>query len=107
VVGQPVPGPVQADERLLHHVLGRLPGPQHDEREPGQAEGVAAVQRGHRVTGVGLAVIPGAPRHGRVRIILSSADEVARVRHIAFHVSERRRMPKVACTYTENPIARS
>jgi hypothetical protein len=57
VVGQPVPGPVQAAERLLHHVLGRLPVPEHDEREPGQAEGVTAVQRGHRVTGIGLTVV--------------------------------------------------
>ncbi len=37
---------------------------------------------------MGLAVIPGARHRRRVRIILSNAEEAARVRHVAFHISE-------------------
>jgi tetratricopeptide (TPR) repeat protein len=50
LVGEPGPVPVQAAERVLHHVLGGGPVAQHDVRQPDQAQGVRVVQRGDQMT---------------------------------------------------------
>jgi hypothetical protein len=46
-VVEPVPVPVEAEERVLHDVLGRAAVPEHDEPQPDQAHGMRRVQRGH------------------------------------------------------------
>ena len=56
VVGDAVPGPVEAAERLLHHVLGRLPVTEHQECEPRQAQRMPPVEGRDRLAGVGLTI---------------------------------------------------
>ena len=46
-IGQLLPAPVQAGERLLHDVLGRLPLAEHEIGQPDQPQRVGLVQRGH------------------------------------------------------------
>ena len=57
--------PVQAEERVLHHVLGGAAVAQHDDGEPDQPHRVGLVERGHagRRVGVGVRSAPrGRPR---------------------------------------------
>jgi hypothetical protein len=56
VVRHVIPGAVQAAECLLNHVLGRLPVPEHEKREPGQPQRMPLVDRGDRLAGAHLAV---------------------------------------------------
>src|SRR5690606_7353929 len=46
---------MEAEERLLHHVLGRLPVTDHDQSEPGEAERVLGVERADRVVRIRVA----------------------------------------------------
>ena len=56
MVRNAVPGLVQAAKGLLHRIFGRLPVPEHEEREPGQPQRMLLVDRSDCPVGVHSAV---------------------------------------------------
>ena len=53
-VDEPGPVPVQAEDRVLHHVLGRGAVAEHDDREPDEPHRVRLVARGARPAPAGV-----------------------------------------------------
>ena len=64
-VAEPGPVPVQAEERVLHHVLGGRAVAEHDDGEPDEADRVCPVQL--RDAGGGVGARPADATAGRQR----------------------------------------
>jgi hypothetical protein len=102
VVRHVIPGAVQAAECLLNHVLGRLPVPEHEKREPGQPQRMPLVDRGDRLAGAHLAVrrvtVPAVPAwcHGFGDRCGRRVPERPPRRGLMSTYQKRQRGPKVA-----------